>query len=455
MIPDPRQERLAEEAQEIDLSPGRFEKKAQEIALRLEEAWAGGKPAGPAGAKAQAAAASRLIRQAQETLRLNQARGGARPPGAAPNRFEKKAQEIALRLEEAWAGAKAAGPIPAPAAANDPGAIPGRLIRQAQETALRLNQAWAGAKAAGNAPGAASSRLVRQAQEAALRLDKALARAKAPGAAQANTPGAAPANTPGALNDESLPALAPGLRTVKLTLAYDGSRFRGWQRQAQGPTLQEALESALAKLCGHKVAVQASGRTDAGVHARGQVASFLTCGLRSLEEIVRGGNALLPSSMAILKAEEAEPGFSARFSCKGKTYAYDFLATEVRDPLLAGRSWFVGPNLDWEAVEAALPLLLGERDFASFQSSGGDVKTTVRTITEASLTEPEERLLRLTITGSGFLRHMVRTIAGTLWLVGRHKLTPGDFEAVIASKDRSKAGPVAPPQGLRLERAYY
>ncbi|MDR2455723.1 MAG: tRNA pseudouridine(38-40) synthase TruA [Deltaproteobacteria bacterium] len=314
---------------------------------------------------------------------------------------------------------------------KEPGQRQDRLAKEAQEMAL--------------SPG--RNRFIKEAREIALRLEEAWARGKAPGAV--------PAAMPGSLNDESLRGLAAGLRTVKLTLAYDGSPFRGWQRQAQGPTLQEALESALTRLCGHKVTVEASGRTDAGVHARGQVASFVTGGSRSLAEIVRGGNALLPFSIAILKAEEAEPGFSARFSCKGKTYAYDFLATEVRDPLLAPRSWFVGPALDWEAVRAALPLLLGERDFASFQSSGGDVKTTVRTITEASLAEPEERLLRLTVTGSGFLRHMVRTIAGTLWLVGRRKLTPSDFEAVIASKDRSKAGPVAPPQGLRLERAYY
>jgi tRNA pseudouridine38-40 synthase len=211
----------------------------------------------------------------------------------------------------------------------------------------------------------------------------------------------------------------------------------------------------LERLCGHPVAVSASGRTDAGVHARGQVASFETLSPRTLEELKRGGNALLPASMAIIACEEAESGFSARFSCRGKTYVYDFLVSEVRDPLLAYRAWHVGPRLDWPAVEASLEHLLGERDFSAFKSAGGGVKTAVRTVTEAALSSPEGALRRLTITGTGCWRLMVRTIAGTLAQIGRGRLAPGDLAAIIASKDRSRAGPVAPPQGLRLERAYY
>ena len=219
--------------------------------------------------------------------------------------------------------------------------------------------------------------------------------------------------------------------------------------------MQAALEEALERLCGHRLALHASGRTDAGVHARGQVASFGTDCSRSLDQIVKGANAILPLSIAVLKAEEAEPGFNARFSCKGKTYAYDFLASEVRDPLRLGRVWFVGPRLDWEAISASLPALLGERDFASFRSVGDGLKTTVRTITEAKIELLEGDLRRLTLTGSGFLRRMVRSIAGTLWLIGRHKMPPRALDGIIEARDRSKAGPAAPPQGLSLEKVFY
>ena len=294
---------------------------------------------------------------------------------------------------------------------------------------------------AGDAPGRGFERLM----AAAAASDKKPEGLKMPGAASGE-------DAPGQGAD--LAASRPA-RVIKLTLAYDGGGFLGWQRQARMPTLQQTLEEALARLCGHEVAVHASGRTDAGVHARGQVASFRTSSSRTLAELVRGSNAILPFSMAVLSAEEAEPDFNARFSCKGKTYVYDFLASKVRDPLQAGRVWFVGPNLDWEAVSAALPHLIGEMDFSAFRSVGTESKSAVRTITEAALDRPEADLRRLTLTGTGFLRHMVRSIAGTLWLVGRRKLAPDDLKAIIASKNRSMAGPVAPPQGLRLERVYY
>ncbi|MDR1657707.1 MAG: tRNA pseudouridine(38-40) synthase TruA [Deltaproteobacteria bacterium] len=244
-------------------------------------------------------------------------------------------------------------------------------------------------------------------------------------------------------------------KNYKLTLAYDGTDFLGWQRQTKGPTLQGVLEEALFKLCGHPVTVWASGRTDAGVHARAQVVNFWTSSPRSTVELVRGGNAILPMSMAILSAQEVTEDFNARFSAVGKTYAYDFSIAPVRNPLLVFRAWHVGPKLDWDRIKAALPLLVGNKDFKAFGSAGSEVKTTVRTISEAVLTKPEEDIQRLTLTGSGFLRHMVRTIAGTLWLIGRGRMSPEELTALIESKDRRRAGPVAPPQGLFLERVYY
>ncbi|MDR3134620.1 MAG: tRNA pseudouridine(38-40) synthase TruA [Deltaproteobacteria bacterium] len=244
-------------------------------------------------------------------------------------------------------------------------------------------------------------------------------------------------------------------RNVKLTLSYDGTGFNGWQRQAKGLTLQGILEEALEKVCAHPVTVYGSGRTDAGVHARAQVANFFTGGNRSPAEILKGGNAILPQAMAIVAASEVPSDFNARFSAKGKTYSYDFLTSRVRDPLLVDRAWLVGPNLDWGAIDLALPSLLGEKDFAAFKSAGDELRSTVRIIREAFITEPTEGLRRLTLTGSGFMRHMVRTIAGTLWQIGRSKLTPAGLESLFEARDRSKAGPTAPAHGLYLDRVHY
>ncbi|MDR1546043.1 MAG: tRNA pseudouridine(38-40) synthase TruA [Deltaproteobacteria bacterium] len=244
-------------------------------------------------------------------------------------------------------------------------------------------------------------------------------------------------------------------RNLKLTVAYDGSKFLGWQRQARGPTVQGLLEETLQKLCGHPVALHGSGRTDAGVHARGQTASFFTSSPRTPAELVRGGNALLPPDAAIVSAEEVDDAFHARFSARGKVYAYRFSTAPVRDPFLRRWAWHVGPCLDWRQAEAILPVLVGEQDFAAFRSSGDEVKSTVRTIFSAVLDQPQPHVRRLTVAGSGFLRHMVRTIAGTLWLSARGKLTPADLEAILASKDRAKAGPTAPACGLCLEQVFY
>jgi tRNA pseudouridine38-40 synthase len=248
---------------------------------------------------------------------------------------------------------------------------------------------------------------------------------------------------------------SPITRNIMLIVSYDGTGFNGWQRQAKGITIQSLLEEALAKLCDHQVTVYASGRTDAGVHARAQVANFYTHSQRTSREIVNGGNAILPKTIAITSAQEVDDSFNARFSANGKTYSYDFLISSVRDPLLLNRAWFVGPKLDWIAIKKSLPNLLGTKDFKAFRSTGDELKSTIRNISQAVITEPSTNLVRLTLTGSGFLRHMVRTIAGTLWLIGRSKLNPEDLATIIESKDRARAGPVAPAQGLYLDQVHY
>jgi tRNA pseudouridine38-40 synthase len=245
-------------------------------------------------------------------------------------------------------------------------------------------------------------------------------------------------------------------RNIKITLAYDGTGFFGWQRQAKETTIQGLLEAALEKLCAHPVRVYGSGRTDAGVHAIEQVANFLTTSDRTISEVVRGGNAMLPKAIAIVSAQEVSLDFNARFSAYGKCYVYDFLTGNVRDPLQNNRTWFVGERIDWTSVRQALDYLPGEKDFKAFQSAGGDnSKSTIRTIYQAELSEPAERIKRLTLVGSGFLRHMVRTIAGTLLAVGRNRLSPKDLSTIIDSKNRSESGVVAPPQGLYLKKVYY
>lgn len=247
------------------------------------------------------------------------------------------------------------------------------------------------------------------------------------------------------------------MTNYKITLEYDGLGFAGWQRQAPeaGKTIQGVLEAALSRLCGHPVLVHGSGRTDAGVHAKGQAASFETSSSRSPEEVVRGGNCLLPRQVAILEAKAVPGDFHARFSARGKSYEYDFSISPTRRPLLDGRAWWVGPGLDWEAVAQALPGFLGEHDFAAFQSAGSEVESSRREIWQAALSRPGPDLMRLTFSGSGFLRHQVRAMAGTLAEIGRGRLAAASLPDIIASRTRALAGPTAPPCGLYLAQVYY
>ncbi|MDR2349238.1 MAG: tRNA pseudouridine(38-40) synthase TruA [Deltaproteobacteria bacterium] len=241
----------------------------------------------------------------------------------------------------------------------------------------------------------------------------------------------------------------------KIIVSYNGARYAGWQRQENGLAVQELLETAVGKVCGHPVIVRGSGRTDAGVHALGQVASFETGSKRTPGQIVRGSNSLLPDDVAVLSAEEVPPGFDARFSATGKTYGYDFLVSPVRLPLKMATSWHVGPRLDWDAVREALPCLEGEKDFAAFRSAGSPVKSTVRRMFRAVLSAPEPDVARLELTASGFLRNMARAIAGSVYEIGRGKMSPRRFPDIISLGNRALTGLAAPPQGLCLREVYY
>jgi tRNA pseudouridine38-40 synthase len=244
-------------------------------------------------------------------------------------------------------------------------------------------------------------------------------------------------------------------RICKLTLAYDGTGLVGWQRQPAGTSVQGLLEDALARLTGAgRVVVTGAGRTDAGVHALGQVASVELDTRLSERELQRGLNALLPAAVRVLALEAAEPGFHARFAATAKRYEYHLIHGPLISPFDVRYAWHVPYALDLAAMRAALPALAGRHDFAAFQSTGSDIEGTVRTLHDVTLTEqPADaggRRLVLGLTGDGFLRHMVRAIAGTLVEIGRGRWPAAHLAAILAARDRSQAGPTAPPQGLFL-----
>ncbi len=247
------------------------------------------------------------------------------------------------------------------------------------------------------------------------------------------------------------------MRNIKLTIAYDGTNYLGWQRQKSGPTIQGVLEETLARLLGHRIKLRAAGRTDAGVHALGQVANFLTTNKMPLQDIHRALNALLPKDIAIIKVEEVPIKFNAQYDARYKTYFYQIYNHPIRHPLWRLYSWWVPQKLDLEAMKACLPLFLGQKDFASFRKTGSDIRTTVRTVYQVSLKRAVgiANMLRFEISARGFLRYMVRNIVGALVEVGLHRLSPEELEQIMEAKDRSLAPPPAPPQGLFLKEVVY
>ncbi|HEY8156470.1 MAG TPA: tRNA pseudouridine(38-40) synthase TruA [Myxococcota bacterium] len=251
----------------------------------------------------------------------------------------------------------------------------------------------------------------------------------------------------------------------RLTLEYDGAGFAGWQVQAGGVrSLQGELEAAIERVTGVRTRVHGAGRTDAGVHAEGQVANLTLETTLAAPALQRALNALLPPDLAVVKAEIAPDAFHARYHALGKLYRYRIWNAARPSPLRAARVWWVKPALDVAAMASAGALLLGTHDFASFQAVGSDVASTLRTLTrcdvlavpEPQVPEPNARgEIEIRVEGSGFLRHMVRILAGTLVQVGMGRREPGSLPAVLAARDRRAAGPTAPPQGLTLVRVAY
>jgi len=245
---------------------------------------------------------------------------------------------------------------------------------------------------------------------------------------------------------------------LKLTLEYDGAPFVGWQVQPNGASVQGAVEDAVEKLCGARARVTGAGRTDAGVHARGQVASLDPPRELPLSAWTAGLNAHLPPEVACVRAEEAPPGFDARRWARGKRYVYTVVRSPVRSPLWRGRAWEVRRPLDVAAMTAALPHVRGRHDFSALRAADCPARTTVRDVRELSIRSDELRqgeLVEVRIEATAFLKHMVRNLIGTLVEVGHGKRSPESLEELLDSRDRTRAGPTAPPHGLVLDEVFY
>jgi tRNA pseudouridine38-40 synthase len=267
--------------------------------------------------------------------------------------------------------------------------------------------------------------------------------------------------------------------TFKIIVAYDGTDYVGWQRQANGVSIQALLEESLGALDERDVTVHGAGRTDAGVHALGQVAAFTLNRSLPAAAVVRAINARLPAAIRVLSAEEVSADFQPRFAARDKTYRYRIWNADTISPFESRYAWHIAAGLDVAAMQLAAALLVGGHDFAAFQAAGSPTATTQREIMTSVIAvaeqmsaaaatpidgahrvprdgaQPDGVLIVYDVTGNGFLRHMVRTIVGTLVEVG-HGRQPVEWVArVLAARDRSMAGPTAPPQGLFLMRVGY
>lgn len=241
----------------------------------------------------------------------------------------------------------------------------------------------------------------------------------------------------------------------KITIEYDGTNISGWQRQANGPSIQQYIEEAIEVFTKEKVFVYAAGRTDAGVHATGQVAHFELQKMIAPEIVQRAVNHFLkPNTVVIIDCQIADDDFHARFSAKKRHYKY--LITNRRAPsvLEVNRTWHIHKKLDVEKMQQAASFLIGNHDFTSFRALQCQAASPIKTMDEIKIYRDEDKIY-FTLKATSFLHHMVRNIVGTLVQVGLGAWTPEYIEAVLAAKDRSKAGPTAPPQGLYFTKIDY
>lgn len=245
------------------------------------------------------------------------------------------------------------------------------------------------------------------------------------------------------------------MRNIKLTIEYDGKRYLGWQRLGDSEkTIQEKVEGVIKLLTGEEIEIVGSGRTDAGTHARGQVANFKTTHQMSLPEMQQFFNRYLPQDIVVNKIEEVPERFHARYHAKGKQYSYYVWNNAIPSVFARNTSFHCPQPLDLEKMQQAAEKLIGTHDFIGFSALKKSKKSTVRTIDEITIT-PEGDLLRFTFKGNGFLHKMVRILTGTLIAIGDGTLTPEVIDQVLADKVRQAAGETVPSHGLFLDEVYY
>ena len=242
--------------------------------------------------------------------------------------------------------------------------------------------------------------------------------------------------------------------TLKLVLEYDGTNYHGWQVQPNLPTIQGTLEAVISRVAQHKANVTGAGRTDAGVHAMGQVAHFSTIAKLTAEEWQRALNGLLPPDIAVQAVEDVPDSFHARFAAKSKLYRYRIFARVSRSALSRSKILHYPYPLDLDAMEVACRPLIGTHDFSSFQGSPTDTENTVCSVSKLTVDRFGDEVI-FEVEANRFLKQMVRAIVGTLLEVGRGKLPAGEIAGILAAKDRTKAGPTAPAHGLYLVKVDY
>ncbi|MCE5313229.1 MAG: tRNA pseudouridine(38-40) synthase TruA [Nitrospiraceae bacterium] len=255
------------------------------------------------------------------------------------------------------------------------------------------------------------------------------------------------------------------MRNIALLIQYDGTSYSGWQSQPNAVTLQALIEEKISKITGRQVNLVAAGRTDAGVHALGQVASFKTESTHDPLTIRNALNALLPPDIRIMNAAYADAEFHPRFDALEKSYIYIIATDRVVSPFVHRYAWRLPYDLDVDAMRAASLNLTGRHDFSAFRGAGCGAKTTVRNMISLTIEETNAigfmtgsisgRFIILRLKADAFLRHMVRNITGTLVEAGRGKLQPDDIKKILESLDRKKAGPTAPACGLFMEQVWY
>jgi len=251
------------------------------------------------------------------------------------------------------------------------------------------------------------------------------------------------------------------MRNIKLTIAYDGSNYSGWQRQSNAVTIQGELEQRIQLISNHPISLYGAGRTDAGVHAKGMVANFQTTSSIACPALIKGLNSLLPNAIRIVDATEESLDFHARFSAKAKTYTYSLFTGPVQSPLECLYAVHFPDLRCPQNILSCLDKILGTHDFASFEATGSrdpsapSARGSIRTLHEATFIQITPTAYRFQFTGDGFLRHMVRNLVGTLLEAGKEQRSILEFERTLLAKNRPSAGPTAPAHGLVLEKIFY